>query len=174
MMPARSKVQQVIASWGTGATVVGLAFGIRPMHATRLIFWMVVASGVAMFAVGAFPFFGTRLRQPRGRRVRDESMKLAAECRRVHDALRDLIADCDRGRPRVAIFGGERIEQWRHDTAARYRVELRAWARQVFNGGLVLGVVSATARQLVEEPSAAQLHVLADLFLQAAEQLEAA
>jgi hypothetical protein len=158
-----------LAIFSTSATVFGLAFAIRPVHASTVAFWSVIGVGVFILGIGKLPFSGPRRaidRSSRSRRV-----GLAVECRRVRDALGELMLERESVRPR-GLFTGDRIDRWQNETAARYRREFGPWVRRVFDEAVELEAASPTARPLVEEPPPGQLARVRDVFGEAADRLE--
>jgi hypothetical protein len=156
-----------------GGTVVALAFAVHPVHTSREIFWAVASTGALVLLIG----FGVVIRGVAFRRRRSDAVNkrrlLAIECRRVYDALSALINECNRARPRPALWmpSESRVEEWRLETAARYRAELSDWATNVFDDAVAWGAASPAARALVEASSAAQLGTVRDLFRDAADAL---
>jgi hypothetical protein len=167
-----SGVGAVPLAWiGTGATVIALAFTLRPVHASAPVFRAVLGAGVVVLAAGFIPV-GRRLMRRREKSARRQT--LAAECRRLASALGRLAVERERGRPRQLLRGGEgeRLARWRAETTARYRSDYRDWALQLFDEAVTCGAASGAARQLVDSPGGDQLPELQDLYRETAERLE--
>jgi hypothetical protein len=168
----RSTLMRALAWIGTGATIAAAAFGIHPVHASAVVFWTVLVIGLLLIAAGVVPLRHTlssrRTQGPARRR------QAAAECRRLLAALEAFIRERERERPRVGLFNGnpERMNSWREQTVALYRIDLRPWSMRVFAEAVALDAASDTAMPLVEAPSANQMIALGSLFRDAAEQLE--
>jgi hypothetical protein len=89
-------------------------------------------------------------------------------CRRVDAAIAHLEEDNDNGT--FAI--GE--TQQSHTAARNYRDHYSRWALSVFDSAVVAGAVDDCSRSLVEAPTATQLHIVRELFRDAAIALEPA
>ena len=156
---------------GVGASVVALAFTVRPVHASVLVFVAVLALGLLMLGAGVVPSV------PRPSRGGDDPgprAALAGECRRLANALGRLSLDRERQRPRQLLRNadGERQTRWRAETVARYRTDYRDWAMEIFEEAVACRAASPAGRRLVDSPGGGQLHDLEDLFREAAERLE--
>lgn len=172
--PQHETVWARTLAWiGTGATMVALAFTVRPVHVSAWVFWVVVAAGIVAVASGCFRLVRLWLTRAPGD-AQSPCGRTATECRRVQEALSAFADERSRERPRAGLFtaNAQRLDVWRDETVAQYRNELRSWATGVFAEAVACGAVSDSARPLVEAPSAAQISTLRDLFRDAAEELE--
>lgn len=161
---------------GLGGTLVGLAFTLRPVSAAPAVFWGVVAVGGALCLMAFVdPFIRFRRRQTpldQGRHP-SEQERAARECRRLASALNAFVRLRALERPRVSRYRRRSAEAaWEIETARRYQLEYRAWARRVFDEALDLGAVSASARALIEDPGANQIADIGELFSDLAGALE--
>jgi hypothetical protein len=158
---------------GLGATLIGVALALRPVHLASIVFWLVLAAGglclaiaivLRLFVVGS----GTETQRKASRRL------VGAECWRVYEALVEFLDERSREHPQSndAAANGDRNDKWRQTTTHRYREEFSVWAPQVFEAAVAWAAVSPTSRRLVEAPAAAQISVVRDLFRDAALTLE--
>jgi hypothetical protein len=158
---------------GLGATLIGVALALRPVHLASVVFWLVLVAGglcLAIAIVLRLLVIGSRTETQR-----DASRRLVgAECWRVHEALVEFLDERTRERARTndAAANGDGSDKWRQTTIHRYREEFSVWAPQVFEAAVASGAVSPTSRRLVEAPAAAQISVVRDLFRDAALTLE--
>jgi len=148
-----------------GLTVIAGAFAVRPVKASPVIFWVLIALGLAALVAGAISHF--RRRGPRRQLV-------AAECRRIHAGLKKVLVEQERRRPKPGRFGNgnERHAAWLEETLSRYEHELRSWAIKVFDQAVTIGVLSEASRPMLDGKSLLQLNTVRDLFRDAAEELE--
>lgn len=171
--PRESTSKSAIGWLGFGGTVVALAFTVHPVHASRIVFWLVVVIGAVGIGIGCTILARgliARSRSPGTDTGSDEQELLAHDCKRLQAAITGFIDERNRDRPRHAswIPGASRHEEWRLDTAMRYRDELGPWAVRVFDDAVRSGAASDRARGLVEAPAAGQLPSVRDLFRDAA------
>jgi hypothetical protein len=167
---ALAELRTGLALFGTGASVIGVAFAIRPVHASAAAFWSVAVVGFVACAMGFVPLLRQRGRHFPWLRANRPPGWLLDDCRGVSDAITDLLADRERVRPH-GPFGTERLNGWRAGTTIRYHDEVRSLALGVFDEAVAAGVVSPRRRTLVADPSAEQLLLVRDLFRAAADRL---
>lgn len=155
----------LIVGWiALGATLVALAFTIRPVRASTMVFWFVILSGAAIAGFGAISHFRHRS---------SRSQLVASECRRLYEALKALLEEQEHARPRSTRFNkGGRRDAWVAETVERYEDELQRWARKVFSQAVKVDALSEASRSLLDAKSTSQLINLRDLFRGAAEDLE--
>jgi hypothetical protein len=153
--------------WGIAIALLGCAFAIRPVHASRPIFWGVVGAGCATLLAGGIVSLW-RTRRPR-------RQLLADECFRICAALNALISEQERRRPRKTRFRDRdvQLQDWLGETGDRYERELRAWAERLFQSAVRQGSLSSTSRPLLTARSLEQLRTLSELFRDAGESLAA-
>lgn len=167
---------RTLAWLGLGASVIALAFTVRPLQVSAWVFWIVVSAGAAAAATGGVTVLRTLHHREahRAGSVPPRCRLVASECRRVQLVLTSFIGQQALERPRAGRRAGGRVRlgRWREETAGRYRRELRSWALEVFNEAVACEGISDSARALVEAPSAEQLVTVRDLFGEAAELLE--
>jgi hypothetical protein len=168
--------QRLLASLlGLGATVVACAFTIRPVHASRPVFWSLVGVGALIVLAGLVSgvrVASHRLHMDAGGKRRQ---LLALECRRLHASLNEFIESCRvRRRGRRWWSGSFSTEEWRTDTTARYAEDFREWALQVFDEAVACGAALSSSMPLVQSPAPSQLSAVCKLFADAAEALERA
>lgn len=165
MTPTRSEQRTgLTVGWiALAATLVALAFSLRPIRASTLIFWLTITAGGAIAGFGALSHF--RNRTPRVRLI-------AMECRRLYEALKALLEEQEQSRPRSGRFKGGRRNAWVAETVERYEDELQDWARKVFRQAVGADVLSEASRSLLDAKTVSQLGKLRDLFRSAAEELE--
>jgi hypothetical protein len=156
---------RALAWIAAGITVLGLAFAVHPVHASRTVFLCVLAGGAAAIVTGSVVSLRELAVSRRTKRAAAAERRrlLAFDCRSLRDALAEFALECGRLRP-PRLLGTGREEDSRSSTCARYRNEFRAWALKVFDEAVLVGAVSTNSRTLVQEPAATQLTALRDLF----------
>jgi hypothetical protein len=177
MTSAVDRTSRAAITWvALGATVLGVAFAVRPVHASREVFWVVAFAGSSGLLAGATSAARGALARVRRRSGPAGGRRhlLALECRRVHDAIAALADERERLRPSLAtrLMRRARESDWRAETARGYRDELGGWACRVFDAAAAEGVASPFSRPLVEAPTASQLALVRDVFREAAVALE--
>jgi hypothetical protein len=148
---------------GIAVGVAGVAIGLDQIHASEAAVWSVAGVATLCF-VGAAILFARRTSG--APRAPTPNPRLAAECRRLAKALATFADEI--AHARAAIPVGGRIDAWQVEARHRYREELESWAAQVFDAAVAAGAIVDCSRALVESPAPAQLHVVRDLFLEAA------
>lgn len=145
---------------GLGVALFGVAFAVRPVHASGTVFW-----GLIMIAVVATVFGVIFLR--RDNRLRPGL--LARECRQLENALETLVRECP---PRSSGRFGGAAGRRESATLARYQSEFRGWANQIFDQAVAAGAILPACRPLLQAESVVQLRALCSRFADAAEELE--
>jgi hypothetical protein len=147
------------ATWlGIGIGLVAVALPLRPVHAPITLVWSIFGlAGVSFLAASVLavrPLIAGSGKRERARR----RALLAAECRRLYDALAVLVEDLDHGQAR--------------DMVRNYRANFARWALRVFDKAFAAGAIDNCSRALIEAPAANQLEIVRDLFRDAAQALE--
>jgi hypothetical protein len=156
-------------------TWVGLAVGfaclavaLRPFQAPSALVWTAAGLGGLSLAAAGVLALRRVIAPPDEPRPIQPNPPLASACRRVEAAIAHLEEDNDNGT--LAI--GE--TQQSHDAARNYRDNYSRWALRVLDSAVAAGAVDDCSRSLVETPTAAQLHIVRELFRDAAIALEPA
>jgi hypothetical protein len=157
-----------------GGTFLALAFTVRPIHASRGIFWAAVGVAAVALLVGCAVVIRGMVGWGSGAAERRRRRLLASDCWRIYEALAAFVAERDLARPRAVRRppSASRVEEWRSETVTRYRDELLVWAIGAFDAAVACGAAAASARALVQTPAANQLGMVRDLFRDAAQILE--
>jgi hypothetical protein len=179
MSARRDPLSGTVLTWiALGGTVLALAFAVRPVHASPVVFWVVAVAGLLALLAGCVSLGrGMWARRRRLAVVSARRRRLAGrECRRLYEALSLFVAEREQVRPRNARWSPStaRLEEWRVETTALYRDEIRGWAMRVVEDAVACDVLSASSRALVHAPAPSQLAAVRDLFRDAAQDLEAA
>jgi len=153
-----------LALAGLGLGLLSIAFTVRPVQASPLVFWALIGSVAAIpVVVGSIGFAPCR------RRRKPQPHVVGPECRRVADAIERLLAE--QWAILVAKTGAAQRAAWRESTETRYLDDLQEWALGVFDDAVACEAISRNSRPLVKKPRAEQLEKTRDLFREAAESL---
>jgi hypothetical protein len=174
--PPDTRSHLALAWIGLGATVIGVAFALRPQEpVSGTAFWSVLVLGIAAICVGGASIAIGRIRRTSGRRNGKRRRRLVAiACDRYAETLSAFIEEQWRSRPRPFPFGNgaARMQRWQDAVEASFRKNFRAWGLETFDEAARLGGVAESLRSSVEAPSIEQLRQLPDLFRDAARSLE--
>lgn len=147
---------------GVAASLAGVTISLDEIHASHEVVWS-VAGGAALCLASGLAIFARRARRPPGPKP---NPRLAAECRRLAKALATFIDELSN--TGLAMPAGGPSDAWQMEARRRYREEFEDWATRVFSAAVEAGAIVDCSRNLVETPAPTQLHVLRDLFLEAA------
>jgi hypothetical protein len=155
------------STWlGIAIGLAALAATLKPFHVSSAVFWLVLGLGaVSLVAAGAL-----ELRRRLPAKAHTHQVKpnhpLASECRRVSAAVAGIEAGLDH----ESI---EADDQKARTAARNYRENYSGWALRVFDRATATCAIDDCSRALIEAPTAAQLHIVRDVFRDAALALEA-
>lgn len=148
---------------GVAASLAGVAISLDEIHASHAAVWSVAGVAALLVASGVVIFARRASTAPTGPKP---NPRLAAECRRVAKALTTFIDEL--ASARLAMPVGGPSNAWQVEARRRYREEFAGWATRVFGAAVEAGAIVDCSRNLVETPAPTQLHVLRDLFFEAA------
>jgi hypothetical protein len=153
----------VLGLIGVAASLAGVAISLDEIHTSHEVVWSVAGIAVLCFASGLVIFVRRGSRAPPGPKP---NPRLAAECRRLAKALATFIDEL--ANARLAMPVGGPSDEWQVEARRRYRDEFAGWAVRVFSAAVEAGAIVDCSQNLVKTPAPTQLHVLRDLFLEAA------
>jgi hypothetical protein len=153
---------------GLAVGFAGLAATLRPFQAPSALVWTTAGlGGLSLAAAGALALRRVIASPDEPRPIRPTA-PLASACRRVEAAIAQLEEDKHHGTLAVSET------QQCHNAARNYRDNYSRWALSVFDSAVAAGAVDDCSRSLVETPTSTQLHIVRELFRDAAIALEPA
>jgi hypothetical protein len=145
-----------------------LAVALRPFQAPSALVWTAAGlGGLSLATAGALALRRVTAPLDEPQSIQP-NLLLASACRRVDAAIAHLEEDKDHGTPAIGEM------QQSHTAARNYRDNYSRWVLSVFDSAVAAGAVDDCSRSLVEAPTAAQLHIVRELFRDAAIALEPA
>jgi hypothetical protein len=155
------------STWlGIAIGLVALAAALKPFHVSSAVFWSVLGlAAVSLVAAAVLELRRWLPAKTRAHQVKPNH-PLASECRRVSAAIAGIEAGLDH----ESI---EADDQKARAAARNYRENYSVWALRVFDRAAAACAIDDCSRALIEAPTAAQLHIVRDVFRDAAVALEA-
>jgi hypothetical protein len=155
------------STWlGIAIGLVAVAASLKPFHVSSAVFWSVFGLGGVSLVAAAVLELRRLLPATTRRQLVKPNHPLASECRRVSAATAGIQAGLDH----ESI---DADDQKARAAARNYRENYSVWALRVFDSAAAAGAIDDCSRSLIEAPTAAQLHIVRDVFRDAALGLEA-
>jgi hypothetical protein len=167
-----------IAVAGAGLTVVGVAVTLQPIEIPAPFATALLALGVALVLFAGLGSLRNKIvlgivhRTPSS--TRERRQLVAQDCWQMSTAVARFLAEHDRAAPRSLWSrsrGRSATADYERDAVARYAVELRDVALEVFDAAVSCGGALPHARGLIEGRSLDQIRLIPQIFADAAQRL---